>query len=372
MKKNIIPWIVVAVVFSLLLAGILPPGISIMTSVPAGHTGILTTYGKVENTYLSSGLHFKKPYQKIVIMDNRIQTMRVASGVEKATTTDTAETKDQQLVPSFEFEVQYQLNAEMSYEVYRNYGTKYENTLLTSNALQFIKETFAQYNAEDIVKAKSDIPKIIKDRLSEVTEPLGINIIRVNMVTYDFTPEYTKLLEDRAMKKAQLENNRIEQQNQTISAQTQHDVAVKEAEKQAETQRIAAENANAMAIAAAEKDAEIKRIEAENANSIAIAQAQAKAERDKVIADNEAYVTRTQAEAEKDARINKAEAEKAELEAKASGINDYVIQQQWIEKWDGKLIPSFGNGETGIGFTNYTDIIKGYLNTESDSTNKTE
>ena len=353
--------IAVVIIVVLLLMGILPPGISIMTSVPAGHTGILTTYGKVENKYLPSGLHFKKPFQRITIMDNRIQTMRIASGVKDSTTSDTAETKDQQLVPCFEFEIQYQLNAEMSYEVFRNYGTNYEKTLLNSNALQFIKETFALYNAEEIVKAKSEIPLLIKEKLANVTEPLGINVLRVNMVTYDFTPDYTKLLEDRAMKKAQLENNRIEQQNQTIAAQTQRDVAVKEAEKQAETQRIAAENENAIAIAAAEKDAEIKRIEAENANAIAIAQAESKAKRDKVIADNEAYVTRTQAEAEKDARINKAEAEKAELEAKAAGINDYVIQQQWIEKWDGKLIPSFG-GETGIGFTNYTDIIKDYLN----------
>ena len=44
--------IVVGVIVLLLLMGILPPGVSIMTSVPDGHTGILTSYGKVENTYL--------------------------------------------------------------------------------------------------------------------------------------------------------------------------------------------------------------------------------------------------------------------------------------------------------------------------------
>ena len=337
MRTSRIVALVIVVIIALLLMGILPPGISILTSVPAGHTGILTTFGKVENTYLTSGPHFKKPWQHIVVMDNRIQTMRVASGVKDSTTTDTAETLDQQLIPTFEFEIQYQLNASKSYEVFRNYGVHYEKTLLTSNALQFIKETFALYKAEGIVAAKSEIPLIIKDKLASVTEPLGINIQRVNMVTYDFTPEYTQILEDRAMKKAQLENNRLEQQNQTIAAQTQYDVAVKEAEKQAETQRIAAENEN----------------------NINIERAKATAEHNKIQADNDAYVTRTQAEAKRDARIAQAEAEKAELEAKAAGLNDYIIQQQWIEKWDGELIPSFGNA--GIGFTNYTDIIKGYL-----------
>lgn len=330
--------IAIVVVVALLLMGILPPGISIMTSVPAGHTGILTTYGRVENKYLPSGLHFKKPWQKIIVMDNRIQTMRIAAGTSKATTSDTAETKDQQLVPVFEFEIQYQLNAEKSYEVYRNYGTNYKDTLLTSNALQFIKEVFATYNADQIVGAKSEIPLQIREKLAAVTEPLGINISRVNMVTYDFSPEYTQILEQRALLTAQLQNNRLEQQNKTIAAQTEYDVAVKAAEKEAETKRIASENENAMAISRAE----------------------AKAQKDKIDADNAAYVARTQAQAEKDARIAKADAERAELEAKSAGLNDYVIKQQWIEKWDGKLIPSFGNN-SGINFTDWTSIIKDYL-----------
>jgi hypothetical protein len=249
----------------------------------------------------------------------------------------------------------------MSYEVFRNYGTDYEKTLIASNALQYIKETFTRFNADEIVTAKETIPNIVKEKLAKATEPLGINIIRVNMVTYDFSPEYTSILEQRALLNAQLKNNRLEQQNQTIAAQTQYEVAIKEAEKQAETQRIAAENQNAIAIKEAEKEAETLRIAAENENQMALAKAKAKAEADKIDADNTAYVTRTHAEAERDARIAQADAERAELEAKASGINDYIIQQEFIDKWDGKLVPKFGNDGTGFTFTNYTDIISEYL-----------
>lgn len=325
---------VVVVCIALLLVVTL---FSTMFSVPAGFTGILTTYGKIEDKTIDAGLHFKLPWQRIVKLDNRVQTLRIASGVDGATTSDTAETKDQQLIPKFEFGIQYQLNPEMSYIVYRNYGEDYAKVLLTSNGLQFIKEIFALYNAEEIVSAKGAIPEKVMQRLNEVTEPLGVNIVRVNMVTYDFSPEYTEILEQRALLNAQLENNQLQQKNETITAQTQYDVAVKQAEKDSETQRIAAENANAIALA--------------NAN--------AKAETEKINADNAAYVTRTKAEANRDARLAAAEAEKAELEAKSSGLNDYVIQQEFIEKWDGKLIPSFG--DSGIGFTNYTDIIQQYL-----------
>ena len=337
MKNFKLVTICAAVLALLLILGILPPGISVLTSVPAGHTGILTTYGKVEATHLDSGLHFKKPWQKIVCMDNRIQTMTLSAGTKDSTTDDAIETKDRQLIPSYEFEIQYQLNPEVSYKVYANYGSKYETTLIASNALQFVKEVISQYSADDIVTAKEEIPTQIKERLAAATNPLGVNIVRVNMVSYDFSAEYTEILEQRALLNAQLENNKLQQQNETITAQTQYDVAIKQAEKEAETQRIAAENANA----------------------IAVANAQAQAETDRINADNEAYVIRTQAEAQKDARLAAAEAEKAELEAKSSGLNEYVIQQEFIKKWNGELIPSFG--DTGLGFTDYTNIIEAYM-----------
>lgn len=329
--------ITMAVILILLVNGILPPGVSIMTSVPIGYTGIMTTFGKVETTPIDAGFHLKKPWQRIVLMDNRVQTMRIAAGTERATTNDSAETADQQLIPVFEFEVQYQLIPEMSYAIYENYGENYTEKLITANALQKIKEVFATYEAEDIVRAKAEIPVSIGDMLAEITEPMGVDIVRVNMKTYDFSPEYTKILEERALLNAQLENTRMQQQNETIAAQTQYDVAVKQAEKEAET----------------------KRITAENARDIALIEANAKAETERISADNEAYVIKTTAEAEKIARLAAAEATKAELEAQAAGLTDQIIAKSWIERWDGHLMPSIG--DTGIGFTNYTDIIEGYL-----------
>lgn len=328
---------VVLVVILLLILGIVPPGISIMTSVSTGYTGILTTFGKVESTPVEAGFHLKSPWQRIVLMDNRVQTMRIASGTKNATTGDTAETADQQLIPVFEFEVQYQLIPEMSYSIYANYGENYAEQLIQANALQKIKEVFATYKAEEIVSAKAEIPSRVCSDLAAITEPVGVRIIRVNMKTYDFSPEYTKILEDRALLAAQLENTRMQQQNETIAAQTAYDVAVKEAEKQAQTKRIAAENER----------------------EVAIIEANALAEAKKVAADNEAYVITTTAEAERTARLAAAEALKAELEAQSAGLNDLIIMKALVEKWDGHLMPSFGN--TGIGFTDYTQILGQYL-----------
>ena len=42
-------------------------------TVETGYTGIVTTFGKVEDVTLEAGLHFKSPFQQIIAMDNREQ-----------------------------------------------------------------------------------------------------------------------------------------------------------------------------------------------------------------------------------------------------------------------------------------------------------
>ena len=47
--------------------------ISCVSFVPTGYTGIVTTFGKVENGTKDAGVVVKAPWQSIVKMDNRVQ-----------------------------------------------------------------------------------------------------------------------------------------------------------------------------------------------------------------------------------------------------------------------------------------------------------
>ena len=38
---------------------------SCMKSVPTGHTGVVTNFGRVEDTTLDAGMHFMKPWKKL-------------------------------------------------------------------------------------------------------------------------------------------------------------------------------------------------------------------------------------------------------------------------------------------------------------------
>ena len=55
------------------LAAVLLVASACFTSVPTGQTGVVTTFGRVENFTLDSGIHVVMPWQKVVKMDNRVQ-----------------------------------------------------------------------------------------------------------------------------------------------------------------------------------------------------------------------------------------------------------------------------------------------------------
>ena len=46
-----------------------------VVSIPAGHTGVLTTFGNVEDKVLSEGVNFKLPYQQVIKIDNLLSIL---------------------------------------------------------------------------------------------------------------------------------------------------------------------------------------------------------------------------------------------------------------------------------------------------------
>ena len=59
------------------IVGIVFLVISFIRTVPTGSTGIVTTFGKVENYTLESGFHFKAPWNTVTEMDNRVQKQTI-------------------------------------------------------------------------------------------------------------------------------------------------------------------------------------------------------------------------------------------------------------------------------------------------------
>ena len=99
-----------AIPFAVAGALVLVAAISSVKVVPAGHTGVVLTLGKVSDHVLQEGFHLKVPFvQSVEIMSNKIQVYEA---------TATAVSKDLQSVSSA-IAVNYKIGNESSANIYQ-------------------------------------------------------------------------------------------------------------------------------------------------------------------------------------------------------------------------------------------------------------
>ena len=220
--------IVIAV---LILAAII--GGSCVTTIPTGHTGVVTTFGSVEDYTYDSGVHLKFPWQKVVMMDNRIQKKTVdlscfSSDIQEVTMT---------------FTLNYQINKANAQNIYRNIGTDYYETVIVPCVTESTKVITAKYSAEDLVGERTDLASAIETELSEKLAAFNVELVSTSIEDMDFTDAFTNAVEEK----------QVAQQNK-LRAETEAETLKIEAEARAEVQRIEAQ---------AEADAKLIRAEAE-------------------------------------------------------------------------------------------------------------
>jgi len=230
----------------IILAGVVIVALLIATTctatVETGYTGIVTTFGKVEDITMEAGLHFKSPFQQIVVMDNREQ---------KSTFTTEAFSSDIQQV-NITGSINYAINKSTAMNLFKEVGTDYFNKLVYPRMLEITKGVFSKYTAENLVANRQTLSESIRDGLYSELESYGINVISLSIENIDFTDAFTDAVEAKqvaAQKKLQAE---IEQSQMTMETQ-----------QQAERQRINAEAAANVAKINADADAYAVKVRSE-------------------------------------------------------------------------------------------------------------
>ena len=126
--------------------------------IPAGHTGVALTFGKVEDNVLQEGLHFKVPFvQKIVVVDNRIVKLDVNTE---------AFSKDLQTITTV-VAVNYHVGKESSQTVYKNVGMGFEDVLITPAVNEVLKAVTAKYTAVELVSSRAEVSMLLDEGLNE-------------------------------------------------------------------------------------------------------------------------------------------------------------------------------------------------------------
>jgi len=195
-------------------------GLSFIGSVPTGYTGILTTFGKVENVTLEAGLNMKAPWQKIVTMDNRVQKQTVELNCFSS---------DIQEV-SMMYTVNYQISSVDAMTIYKTIGTKYYDNVIVPNITEAVKTSVAKYTAEALVNNRSDLAVKIEEDLTTRLSSYNIILVSTAVEDMDFTDAFTNAVEAK----------QVAQQNK-LKAETEAEQKVIEAEAAAKVKAVEAD-----------------------------------------------------------------------------------------------------------------------------------
>ncbi len=224
MKKGLIILIAIAVVGILIFT-------TCTATVETGYTGIVTTFGRVEDRTLEAGLHFKTPFQRIISMDNREQ--------KNSFTTEAFSSDIQQV--DITGSVNYAINKSTAMNLFKEVGTDYFNKLVYPRMLEITKGVFSQYTAENLVSNRQKLSELIQAGLHRELDAYGINVISVSIENLDFTDAFTDAVEAKqvaAQKKLQAE---IEQGQMTMETQQQAERKRINAEAEANVAKINAD-----------------------------------------------------------------------------------------------------------------------------------
>ena len=208
--------------------------ISCFCSVPTGYTGIVTTFGRVEDITYEAGFHLKAPWQSVVTMDNREQ--RVKFSFE-------AFSSDIQQV-QISGSVNFSIDKATAMTLYRNVGTGYSDVLITPRLYENTKSVFSRYTAESLVEQRTLLSSEVLSMMKSDLSSYGLNIISVAIENIDFTDAFTDAVEakqvatqtyQRALTEEQQKTMEAEQaaQREKIAAQAKADVAKIQADAEA-------------------------------------------------------------------------------------------------------------------------------------------
>ena len=211
---------IVAAVIVLLIVVII--GCGAFTTVRAGHTGVVVTFGKVSSSVLGEGLHLKIPFiQQVVQIDNRVQ---------KAEVDCSSASKDLQTVTST-IALNYKVRNSSSADIYQNVGPDFESIIVSPAIQECVKAVTAKYTAEQLITERQSIGDQMKDLLGEKINSYGIDIEIFNIITFEFTDEYNAAIE--AKQTAQQNALKAEQDLQRIKVEAEQTVAKAQAEAEA-------------------------------------------------------------------------------------------------------------------------------------------
>ena len=202
-----------------------------ISSVTTGNTGVVTTFGKVEDFTLEAGFHLKAPWNKVVEMDNRVQ---------KSTIQMSCFSSDIQEV-TMSYTINYQIDKANAQEIYKTIGVNYYTTIIEPSVFEAVKVATAKYTAEQLVQTRSNLAVDIENILSDSLGKYNIKVASTAIEDMDFTDAFTTAVEAKQVAEQKKKQAEIEQAQALAQAENDKKIAETNAKADAEVAKIKAE-----------------------------------------------------------------------------------------------------------------------------------
>lgn len=208
----------------LVVLGVLVSTFAPWTVIPAGHRGVVTTFGRVSQEPLSEGIHFIWPIVNTVHkIDVRIQ---------KGEGTGDAASRDLQRV-SAKIAINYHLIPEDVAKTFQSIGNLQAvgSVIITPAVEESVKAVTARFTAEELITKRTEVRDSIRELMRERLARRGITIDEFSIVNFDFSRTFNEAIEAKTT--AEQLKLKAERDLQRIQVEAEQKIASARAEAEA-------------------------------------------------------------------------------------------------------------------------------------------
>ncbi len=229
--------------------------VSCIRTVPTGHTGIVTVFGRVEDQTYEAGVHFCAPWMSVICMDNRNQKASIDLSCFSSDIQEVAVT----------YTLNYQISKTNAQMIYKDIGVMYYETVITPRVQEAVKSELAQYTAEQLLSNRAQLSQDIRAVLTEKLAAYNIVVVDASLENLDFSDAFTDAVEAKQVAEQKSKQAQIEQDQKNMEAEAAAKRAKIEAEAAAQVAEIQANADAQVALIAAEADLDVVKIQADAA-----------------------------------------------------------------------------------------------------------
>ncbi len=198
---------------------------STVVIVPAGHVGVLYDKGRgVLPKPLNEGLNFTIPFwQSVTLMDARIQeytmSAQVDEGAYRRDDALDAPTSDGQQV-KIDATVIYKIDKNKAPDILKTIGVDYVDKLIRPFSRSQIRLVASRYSAPALYSEnRQEAEAVMTKEIQDLLAPKDLLVDKVLLRAVNFSPEYSKAIEDKVIAEQRIKQAEFEVKEATQRAQ---------------------------------------------------------------------------------------------------------------------------------------------------------